>query len=283
MAKNHFFVRIFFLIVAVLTVIALSLQGDELPEKPMVIIVPSYKNIQWYEQNLSSIFMQDYTNYTVVYVDDCSPDGTADAVENYVIAHQQESRFQLVRNLERVGAMANLYGAIHACQDHVIAVLLDGDDFLAHPNVLKQLNEVYSQGNIFFTHGTLKEYPWGHVAWCEPVPPEVIKNGTCRQFKCPSHLRTFYVWLFKKIRLQDFLYKGEFLKMAWDMAIMFPLVEMAEERHAFIKEVNYIYNMSNVINDNKVDPALQNALDKLIRNRPTYKRLQDADIPDYCK
>lgn len=256
----------------------LSLHGEELIEKSFVVIIPSYNNIKWYKSNLDSVLSQNYTNYRVIYMDDCSTDGTANAVENYLKLSDPGHRVQLIKNYERVGAMANLYGAIHCCKDNEIAVLVDGDDWLYHPDVLKRLNEVYSSSNVWFTHGNLMEYPMGHVTWCEPIPEVAIKNESYREFKCPSHLRTFYAWLFKKIKLQDFLYKGEFLKMAWDMAIMYPLAEMAGERHAFIADVNYMYNMSNPINDNKVDADLQNYLDKLIRHRPRYQRLETADF-----
>lgn len=243
-------------------------------EKPMVVIIPSYNNIKWYKNNLDSVLAQDYANYRVIYIDDCSRDGTAQAVAAYLETADQEHRVQLLLNYERVGAMANLYGAIHSCRDEEICVLVDGDDWLYGPDVLKKLNEVYSSDEIWFTHGTLMEYPMGHVTWCEPIPSAAIAANSYRECKCPSHLRTFYAWLFKKIRLQDFLYKGEFLKMAWDMAIMYPLAEMAAERHAFVQDVLYAYNMSNPINDNKVDADLQNFLDRLIRNRPRYHRLE---------
>lgn len=272
--------RLVFLTINIILCISItSLLGEELVEKPMVVIIPSYNNIKWYQLNLDSVLTQNYKNYRVIYVDDCSKDGTGNAVEVYLKDNDPGHRVELFKNIERVGAMANLYGAIHSCKDHEIAVLVDGDDWLYHPDVLKHLNEVYSSSEVWFTHGNLMEYPMGHVTWCEPIPASVIANKTYRQSKCPSHLRTFYVWLFKKIRLQDFLYKGEFLRMAWDMAIMYPLAEMAEERHAFISEVTYSYNMSNPINDNKVDADLQNLLDKLIRNRPPYQRLEKADIP----
>jgi glycosyltransferase involved in cell wall biosynthesis len=252
----------------------ICLHGNALEEKPMVVIIPSYNNIKWYKSNLDSVLTQDYSNYRVIYVDDRSSDGTAKAVEAYLARNDQNNRVQLFSNYERVGAMANLYGAIHSCSDDEVCVLLDGDDWLYDPSVLKQLNKAYSSGDIWFTHGTLMEYPMGHVTWCEPILPEAIANNSYREFKCPSHLRTFYAWLFKEIKLQDFLYQGGFLKMAWDMAIMYPLAEMAAERHAFIADVLYSYNMSNPNNDNKVNADLQNFWDRLIRNRPRYQRLE---------
>ncbi len=63
--------------------------------------------------------------------------------------------------------------------------------------------------------------------------------------------------------------------MTWDQAIMFPMIEMAGERHAFINSVNYLYNTTTNLNDNKVDPELQRNLEQYIRSLPPYKRLGD--------
>lgn len=277
-------------------------------EKAMVVVIPSYNNLQWLQNNLNSVLTQDYANFRVIYIDDCSRDGTGAAVDEYLsskeVPHQLirfddrltkshteaveafsreinnlPSKFILVQNVNRCGAMSNLYRAIHSCQDAEIIVTLDGDDWFKHEQVLSELNEVYSSREVWFTHGCLMEYPWGNVTWSEPLLPEVVAHNAYREVKCPSHLRTFYTWIFKKIPLEDFLYEGNFYPMAWDMAIMFPIAEMSAERHAYISKVNYVYNMANHINDNKVDPSLQNFLDYQIRHKPRYQRLEHADIP----
>jgi glycosyltransferase involved in cell wall biosynthesis len=299
----------FFLLLAISSTLWQPCQGNPIPEKPMVIVIPSYNNIQWYEANLTSIFTQKYTNYRCIYINDQSTDGTGEAVRNYLdqrnidyqeiffddrlienLVEKNEKLIQLIKevkcpfilvhNLHRCSALANLYRAIYSCQNDEIIVTVDGDDWLYGDQVLKELNEIYSLRDIWFTHGRLIEYPSGIASWCEPVPPEIIQDNEFRKFKCPSHLRTFYTWLFKKIKLEDFLYKGNFFTMAWDMAIMYPIAEMAGFHQAFISQVNYVYNMANQINDNKVDPQLQRDLDQFIRNRPPYMPLEKADFED---
>lgn len=257
----------------------LASSENNIPEKPMVIVIPSYKNVKWCKKNLASIFMQNYRNYRIIYIDDCSPDNTAEEVEKFVKLNYQGLRFLLKKNLQRIGAMANIYDAIHSCRNNDIVLLVDGDDWLYHDNVLKELNEIYSTNEVWFTHGRLLEYPSGGSNWCIPVPNNILQDRSYRTIsRHPTHLRTFYAGLFKKIKKEDFLYQGEFLKMAWDMAIMIPLLEMAEERHVFINKINYVYNIDNPINDNKVDPDLQNQLDRYIRSMPPYQRLEYADF-----
>jgi len=66
--------------------------------------------------------------------------------------------------------------------------------------------------------------------------------------------------------------------MTGDMAMLFPMIEMASERHAFIHEVNYVYNIDNNLNDNKVNPQLQRDIDAYIRSLPPYSRLDTLDF-----
>lgn len=246
----------------------------EIQEKSITVIIPSYKNIKWYQQNLTSILTQDYSNFRVIYIDDCSPDGTGEAVEKFIKPFKRKANFELIKNKKRLGALENIYNAIQTCNPDDIIVLVDGDDWLPNPHILSQINRIYSSKDVWYTHGKLIEYPHGHSNWCIPINPDAIKHNTYRKYRCPSHLRTFYCWLFNAIRKEDLLYEGKFFPMTWDMAIMFPMAEMAAERHYFFDEVNYVYNMANSINDNKVDPALQNALDAYIRGMAPYKRLE---------
>jgi glycosyltransferase involved in cell wall biosynthesis len=245
-------------------------------EKPMVVIIPSYNNQEWVHKNLTSVFEQDYSNYRVIYIDDASTDGTADEVEHLVKVYSQESRFLLIRNNNRQGGLANIYHAIHGCRDPEIILNLDGDDWLFSNQVLKIVNNAYSNKNVWLTHGTLVEYPHYVQAWSIPIPEEIVKKNSFRTYRCPSHLKTYYAWLFKKIKTEDLKYEGEFFPMTWDQAIMFPMLEMAGKHHAFIPEVLYVYNMRNPLNDNKVNAKLQNDLETLIRGKSPYARLPDS-------
>jgi hypothetical protein len=64
--------------------------------------------------------------------------------------------------------------------------------------------------------------------------------------------------------------------MAWDQAIMFPMLEMSGHRAKFISEVLYIYNAANPLNDYKVDRSSQRSLETVIRMQKRYDRLKSA-------
>ncbi len=67
---------------------------------------------------------------------------------------------------------------------------------------------------------------------------------------------------------------GAFYCMAWDQAMMFPMLEMSGHRAKFISEVLYIYNAANPLNDCKVDRQLQRSLETVIRMQKRYDRLE---------
>jgi len=188
--------------------------------------------------------------------------------------------FTLVRNNFRCGALENIYRAYQSCSNKSIIVLLDGDDWLARSDVLSELNKVYSTEDIWYTHGTMKEYIYHSLSdstWRSiPLSPDVIANHSFRSNYCPSHLRTIYTWLLKKIVLEDLLFNGEFFPATGDKAIMFPVAEMGGNRHSFISNPSYIYNVTTQINDHKVKADFQIYLDHYIRELPCYPLLKYA-------
>jgi glycosyltransferase involved in cell wall biosynthesis len=243
--------------------------------KKIAVITPSYNNRQWYERNLSSVVDQDYHNFRVIYVDDCSSDGTGELVEQFIADHNSGSLIHLIRNPVRVGALQNLFNTIHSCDDDEIVILLDGDDWLAHNEVLKKIDEVYTNPDVWMTYGQYRSWPDDTNGYSREIPSDVIESNNFRENEwCASHLRSFYAWLFKLIKKEDLISPcGTFYHMAWDQAIMFPMLEMAGHRAKFISEVLYIYNAANPINDHKVDRDLQRRLETAIRMQKRYDRL----------
>ena len=65
------------------------------------------------------------------------------------------------------------------------------------------------------------------------------------------HLRTFYAGLFKKIKLGDFLFQGQFFQAACDTAFMFPMLEMAGNKAVHIQDILYVYNQANPKNNSR--------------------------------
>lgn len=251
---------------------------DQYKQKPIVVIIPSYKNERWVEKNLKSVFNQKYDNYRVIYVNDCSPDATGAMAEKIIDECSSSGRTRLINNSTRVGAMENLYHAIHLCKDNEIVVVLDGDDWFAHDYVLAYINCIYANKDIWLTYGQFQEYPSTYIGhlYSMPFPKSVVENNSFRLYRSLpiSHLRTFYAWLFKEIKCEDLMKDGKFYSMSSDKAMMAPMIEMAGTHWTCINEILYIYNNSNPINDHRVDVTLQHALADEIAHKTPYLRVE---------
>ena len=247
--------------------------------KKIAVIILSFNNRQWYARNLASVFSQDYDEtFRVIYIDDGSSDGTGDLVQEYIAERYSGSSalITLIRNHVRTGALQNLYNTIRCCADDEIVILLDGDDWFAHNKVLRKLNQVYTDTDCWMTYGQYRSWPGNAISLSKELPSAVIETNGFRKYEwCSSHLRSFYAWLSKLIKKEDLLAPdGAFYQMAWDQAIMFPLLEMSGHRAKFINEVLYIYNEANPISDCKLDRELQRQLEMNIRGRASYRRLE---------
>ena len=268
---------------AFLALLSVATAVSLVEEQKIVVVTASYNNKQWYKQSLDSIFAQNYDNWHLIYIDDCSPDGTGDLVDDYIMASGQAEHVTLIKNKKRKWALNNQYDAICSCNDQAIIIIVDGDDFLAHSNVFAYINNVYLDSRVWLTYGQFKCYPSGARGFCAPMPDTVVRYNLFRQYHhIPSHLRSFKAWLFKQIKKEDLMYKGSFMHMTGDAAAMIPMIEMARDNHfRFLPEISYIYNEVNSLNDHKVSKKLQYNLDLHIRGMRAYAAL-DTPI-DYCK
>lgn len=244
--------------------------------KRVVVVTASYNNKDYYKQNLDSIFAQDYADWHLVYIDDCSPDGTGDLVEAYIYEKGHQHRVTLTKNSKRKGALANQYEAIVQCNDDDIIVIVDGDDALAHPSVLSFISAVYVKYDVWLTYGQFAHMSNNMRGFCAPMPEYVVMHNLFRKYQdIPSHLRTFYAGLFKKIKKEDLQLDGKFYSMTGDMAAMIPMIEMASKGHfIFIPHILLIYNDLNNLNDHKVSQETQRAIDQHIRRLPVYDPLE---------
>lgn len=246
-------------------------------DKHFVIVTTSYKNARWYKKNLDSVFSQTYKNWRMIYTDDCSPDSTGELVEEYLKMHDIDRRVTLIRNKDRKLALHNIVDSIYQCKDSDIIVSLDGDDSLAHENVLSLLNEVYKNSDIWMTFGNFSyESTSKKNTWLHDYSQQIKDERTFRYCRTtlPSHLRTFYAGLFKKIKIEDLKHGGRYFDMAWDFAFMIPMIEMAYRHYFYFDEVLYSYNDLNDINDFRIDAMKQIALADTIRKKSKYLILE---------
>lgn len=248
-----------------------------------VIVIPSYNNEKHCYKNLDSIMSQGtQIPYKVIYINDCSEDKTKFIVDDYVKNNNLQDRITVINNERRVGALENLYNVIHALPNDSVVILVDGDDCLAHNKVLDRVAYEYLKSDIWLTYGQYAYssgngiIPYTEMGVCALLPQEIIEKNLFRMHNwVTSHLRTFKAGLFKKIKKEDLLHEGSFYQMAWDIAIMMPMLEMSSKNHiSFIPDVLYIYNWQNPISDHNVNRNYQANLCTEIYGKKLYAPLE---------
>jgi len=246
-----------------------------------IIVIPVYNAESWIRKCLESVTTQKYSDYEVAVVDDYSEDGTWDIIKEFQVHHY--------RNDKHTGsALRNLsLGIKFVSKENDIIVTVDGDDYLANDNVLNCLNEVY-QDDIWLTYGSFLPLSGKYKNTCQPfshimtpceagylvktsVTPETYRKSG---LWVTSHLRTFRRWLWDEIDGKDLRDEdGEYFKFAWDLAFMYPMIEMAGDHIKFIDKILYYYNDLNPNNNSKIYTSKQIDQANYIINKKVYARI----------
>ena len=242
-----------------------------------IIVVPFYNVEKWITYCVRSVKAQKYKNYKCYLIDDISTDKTSEIIKKEI---KGDDRFQLIENVEKKYALKNIHDTLEMSNANKkdIVVILDGDDWLASPDVLEKLNNVYNQDNCWMTFGSYVEYPSNvRGKFAKKIPNSVINENSYRQTEwMSSHLRTFRYNLWEKINRNDFVFSQSerYYKAAWDLAFVFPMLEMAGEKAKYVSDILYVYNRSNPLNEDKINHGIQLSEEQEIRQKQKYSLLE---------
>jgi glycosyltransferase involved in cell wall biosynthesis len=241
-------------------------------DNKFIMVVPVYNAEKFIEKCLKSIFCQDYENYDVIVIDDCSPDKTYVELQRL----HEEFSFNLIRNNIRLRSpLENFIKGIETCSKDKedIIVTVDGDDFLADCNVLSYLNSIYQDESVWMTYGQYEPLSGAYKHLCQPIPDTRTyrKSGLW----ITSALRTVKRKLFDKIDRDDLKTSdGNYYKASGDSAYIYPLIEMSGKNHIkFIDKVLYMYNDIYPGNEMKTDTKKQLETAQAIRDKDVYDEL----------
>lgn len=165
---------------------------------------------------------------------------------------------------------------IRELPDDRIVVSLDGDDWLAGPTALATVQGYYDGGALVtfgsFVHAVGLD-GCGCPGFSAPYGPEEdIRKAPWRA----THLKTFLAGMFKRIRPVDLREReGDWLPFARDLALMFPLLEMAGPLAVHVPEVVYVYNHANSTDviGTEEDKAAERRCVAYVRGLPKYGRI----------
>lgn len=242
-----------------------------------LIVMPFYNAQKWVSKSIKSVKLQNYNNFHCIVADDCSTD------ESYEICKQaigDDARFTLIRSETNLGPLGNAYEAaikFGKSKDDIV-VILDGDDFFYSPNTLQIISDTYDSNKCWMTYGSYINLSNKKIGkFSRKVPDRVIQENLFRNYEwCTSHLRSYKFGLLQKVNREDLLDEnGVYIRAAGDLALMFPLLEMSAEHSKFIKEILYIWNDLNEMNEHKTKRDLQLKSERYVRNKAKYNRIED--------
>lgn len=266
----------------------------DLPQLPLVVIMTAYNNKEYVKRSLESVLGQAYDRYMVIYIDDCSTDGSFEVAQEVVNKYPQGRRVTLIKNDVRKGKLANIYNAIHTAEVFVgvqgkpsecIVVEVDGDDYLSDIYVLGTINTVYQKTGALIVYGAYENYKQDRrdeyaEVFSQATPLLVKASGLFRKYPWVySGVRTYHVELFKQIKREDLCtkhprFEGQFFPVSHDAAMFYPMLEMAGERVAYIQQSLLRRNIDSPINDYKVySPEIRKELREEIARGRSYCRL----------
>jgi hypothetical protein len=171
-------------------------------------------------------------------------------------------------------AADNFAGVCRALHPNAIIVWVDGDDRLAHDDVLARVAKIYDDPGVWMTYGS---YVHGDG---RPGITRAYTEVEARDYRhaewLASHLKTCRAALFQKLGDDDLKIHGYWRELAWDQALMFPMLEMAGPEHSrHVDEVLYVYDfaMSFEFNAKAAGIRLERAASAEIRSLTPKARL----------
>lgn len=235
----------------------------------LTFIIPCYNAAPNIHDLVQSLRAQSDTDWSALFIDDCSTDDTRDALKE---AMASDGRIAVVLGSSRMYA---LYNIIHASRtiianndaDRNIIAIIDGDDQLCNTETVRLVKDAHSQPDT--------------VAWTAHrwdindmnISREMPQNVNPYQWPwCSSHLRTFDARLLNSISDDNFKdNKGVWFQRGYDQALMLPLLTVAKVRK-YIPDVCYLYRIRSCsVDDRDWAERKQLATVNLVRARGFLK------------
>jgi len=201
--------------------------------------------------------------------------------ERAVEASAGDKRILITANEKRMYSMANLVSAIERSQarpDDII-VVLDGDDCFCADNALQLIVDTYRRYDCWMTYGSW-ESNVSHVVGGLPGYADGTTDFRNVEWLATA-VRTWKKWLWDLIDDADLRdEKGEYLHVAEDLAVMFPMLEMSGTRNArHIPETLMLYNRANPACVGNIRRAELERLAEYVRRKPRYQPLSVKPMP----
>jgi hypothetical protein len=232
------------------------------------------KNCEKYLRDcLFSLSSQTCSNWTAFLSIDKNGMVLQDIIEHYLKKYgiSENVTYRLNSTREHWGPARNMYEGLMAMKDvEGVSGILDADDYLAPDAVMRVLTKY--TGDCYVTYGSyVKESKGRKTRISAPYEPGAMVR--CSPWHA-SHLKTFRVELVKHLTADMFQdEKGKWLTSASDLALMFPIMELAGlDRCRHISKPIYHWRDNTPY---KCDAKDQRRCEKIVRGKHKLKRLDE--------
>lgn len=211
------------------------------------VVVTAWNAAPWVEECLETVVTQSVHPF-VLLVDDGSTDDTLERARPYVSGALHLGRNQGAAHALRAGVDVLTEEERFGPED--VVAWVGADDRLAGPGVLEAALALH-RGGAWVTYGNAAPLlPTGNGsalvgdAWTDRgYRHHELRDGAVRRVRwraCP--LQTFRVGCYRAVPDRELQYAdGTWLRVCCDLALMFPLLELARTRSVFLPEVVYHY------------------------------------------
>ena len=198
---------------------------------------------------IESVAWQTHPHVHLLFVDDCSDDGTI-ATARSLLAKHFAGRHTLVRNPEPWGKARSAHVHLRdALPNGDFVAILDADDQLIRASVIAEMAAHYAAGyDVVWTNF---ETDGGGVGANGPLDPLLAPRG---QGWRTSHFFSFRAALFANVP-EDYFRddRDEWFAAACDFAIAFPVLDQTR-RYKFMPVRAYRYTATNPASHHNADP-----------------------------
>lgn len=234
------------------------------------VVVPVFNCPDGLVRCLSSLVVQEHADMTVTIIDDASTD---DRVAPLLDAAVDQWGWTLIRNGVNQRCPANLLVGIDVADPapHDVILLLDGDDWFPHGQVVDRIAEIHSNPSTWLAYGSYT--PWPPNPACHPAeayPIDVLHARSFRSAQCLfNHPLSFKRFLWDALphsEMQDDV--GRWLTTSYDETIMYGMLEMAARNTHFESDVLYVYNADNPLSETRARLDETVGVGEMLRARP---------------
>lgn len=206
-----------------------------------VFISPFRNCAPFLKECAESLLKQKRGDWVAFFRDDCSDDEGANLIPS-------DPRIFVQRNSSRLGGLGSVHEGIvsNNLSNEDIVCVLDGDDYLVGDDVLDVISSIYEEKGCLVSYGQYENNN-GDSGHCRAYSREDFGRIRSCGF-IASHLKTFRYKVYAEAMRRDpncDRYRnddGAFFDMAWDIALMTPLMELVGfEGVAFNPKVVYHY------------------------------------------